>query len=284
MKLLKAVDFIETRLTAELTLADIARAAGLSSFHFSRMFRALTGETVTSYLRRRRLTEAARRLIHYDDRLIELALTYGFESQAAFSRAFKRQFGVPPGAYRKAGQAMHWAYRPTITLNDFKLEEEFRAMEPRIIEKPAFQAIGMQGEFSQETNEGISDLWTAFWKRHEEIANPVEGHCLGLCIGADDDNFTYAPALEVTDIGQVPEGMSAWDVGAQTYAVFTVPLPGKEPIGTEIGRAHRFIWKTWLPDSTYRYVEAPDFELYDSRFDPETLKGEIDIYIPIKPK
>ena len=59
MKLLKAIDYIETRLTAELTLGDIARAAGLSSFHFSRMFRALTGETVATYLRRRRLTEAA---------------------------------------------------------------------------------------------------------------------------------------------------------------------------------------------------------------------------------
>ena len=284
MKLLKAIDYIETRLTAEVTLADIARAAGLSSFHFSRMFRALTGETVSSYLRRRRLTEAARRLIHRDERLIELALTYGFESQAAFSRAFKRQFGVPPGAYRKAGQAMPWAYRPTITLDDIKLEEEFRTMEPRIVEKPAFHAVGMPADFNQENTEGISDLWTTFWKRHEEIANPVEGHCLGLCIGADDDNFTYAPALEVTNVGKVPEGMSAWDVGAQTYAVFTVPLAGKEPISTEIGRAHSYIWKTWLPGSAYRSAEAPDFEYYDERFDPETLSGEIDIYIPIKPK
>ena len=284
MKLLKAIDYIETRLTAELTLADIARAAGLSSYHFSRMFRALTGETVSTYLRRRRLTEAARRLIHRDDRLIELALTYGFESQAAFSRAFKRQFGIPPGAYRKAGQAMSWAYRPTITLDDIKLEEEFRTMEPRIIEKPAFRAVGMPADFNQASTEGISDLWTTFWKRHEEIANPVESHCLGLCISADEDNFTYAPALEVTKTGEVPEGMSAWDVAAQTYAVFTVPLPGKEPIGAEIGRAHRFIWKTWLPESKYRFVEAPDFEVYDQRFDSETLSGEIDIYIPIKPK
>ena len=101
MKILKAIDFIEARLTAELTLAQIARTAGYSSYHFSRMFRALMGETVTCYIRRRRLTEAARRLIHRDDRLIDLAVTYGFESQAAFSRAFKRQFGYAPGAVRR---------------------------------------------------------------------------------------------------------------------------------------------------------------------------------------
>lgn len=282
MRILRAIDFIEARLTDELSLGPVAAAAGLSSYHFSRMFRALTGETVTSYIRRRRLTEAARSLIHRDDRLIELALTYGFDSQAAFSRAFKRQFGVPPGAYRKARRAMPWAYRPAMVADDFKLDEEFRAMEPRIVTKPAFKAVGLAKEFNHDTSDGISALWTAFWKRHKEVENAVNGHCLGLCVGVeDDDAFTYAAALEVTGLENVPKGMRGWTIAGQTYAVFTVPLSGKEPIGAELRRANRYIWNTWLPKSGYVFAKAADFEYYDDRFDPKTLSGEIDLYIPV---
>ncbi len=282
MKLLKAIDFIEARLTAELSLALVANSAGLSSYHFSRVFRALTGETVTTYIRRRRLTEAARRLIHRDERLIDLAVTYGFESQAAFSRAFKRQFGVPPGAYRRARRAMLWAYRPAITADDFKLDEEFRAMEPQIVEKAAFKVVGLAGEFSQDTNHRIPALWTAFWKRHEEVKTAIDGHSFGLCICVDEDNFTYVAAVEAADTDDVPEGMCEVQIAAQTYAVFTVPMTGQEPIGKELGRANRFIWKTWLPLSGHTFAKAPDFEYYDDRFDSRTLSGEIDIYIPIR--
>ncbi len=102
-----------------------------------------------------------------------------------------------------------------------------------------------------------------------------------MCIGVDDDKFTYVAALEVADTDDVPEGMRGCEIAAQTYAIFTVPLTGKEPIGKEIGRANRFIWKTWLPESGYSFAKAPDFEYYDDRFAPKTLSGEIDLYIPI---
>lgn len=282
MRLLKAIDYIEAHLTADLSLDLVAGAAGLSSYHFSRLFRAVTGETVTAYIRRRRLTEAARRLIDRNERLIDLAMTYGFESQAAFSRAFKRQFGVPPGAYRKARRAMPWACRPAFTADDFNLQEEFGTLEPQIVEKPAFKIVGLAGEFSQDTNDRIPALWTAFRERHGEIESAVAGHYFGLCIGVEDDRFTYVAAVETRDLDKVPEGLCGLEIAEQTYAVFTVPLAGKEPIGREIGRANRFIWKTWLPQSGYDFARAPDFEYYDERFDPKTLSGEIDLYVPIR--
>ena len=154
-------------------------------------------------------------------------------------------------------------------------------MEPHIIDKPDFKVVGLPGEFSQDTNHRIPALWKAFWQRHKEIKNPVGKHCYGMCIGMDDDRFTYLAALEVGVLNGVPESMCGYDIPARTYAVFTVPLAGKDPIGKEIGRANRFIWKTWLPESGYRFARAPDFEYYDQRFDPKTLSGEIDLYIPV---
>ena len=224
MRLLRAIDFIETRLTEPLPLVRVAEAACLSPYHFSRVFRALIGETMTSYVRRRRLTEAARRLTARDDRLIDLAIAYGFESQAAFSRAFKRQFGVPPGAYRRARRPMPWNYRHALTTDDLQLDEELRAMEPKIVTIPAFKAIGLAQEFSRNTEGDIKALWQRFNGRIKEIENAVGDHSYGLCIGAGDDEFTYMAALEASSLDGIPAGMTGRDVAAQTYAVFTVKL------------------------------------------------------------
>jgi len=281
MRLLKAIDFIESRLTEPLTSAEVAEAAHLSPYHFCRMFKALTGETATSYIRRRRLTEVARRLIDGEDRLLDLAVEYGFDSQAAFTRAFKRHFGVPPGLYRRRAQAMPWKYRRPLSADDLELHEEIRNMEPRIVTKPAFKAVGLAEEFALNKTEGVSALWQRFAERFQEIRTPVGEHCLGLCLGGQDDGFTYVAALEVADLDELPQGMVGHRVAGQTYAVFTVKLSKEEPVGTQMTRAYRQIWNNWLPKSGHIFAEAPDFELYDDRFDPATETGEVDIYIPV---
>ena len=85
-RIVRSLAFIEDRLGERFEAGDVAAAAGLSPWHYARVFQALTGETVMGYVRKRRLTEAARRLADGDTvRLIELALDSGFESQAAFT-------------------------------------------------------------------------------------------------------------------------------------------------------------------------------------------------------
>lgn len=133
-------------------------------------------------------------------------------------------------------------------------------MEPTIADKPAIKAVGLAGEFSLETQPQIPALWRRFSARHGEIAAVVKGHSYGLCIGVDngEDTFTYAAAVEVENLDRVPDGMQAFELAARTYAIFTVPLAGKEPIGKEIGRAFRFVWNTWLPKSGYDFARAGD--------------------------
>ncbi|MDF1666055.1 MAG: helix-turn-helix transcriptional regulator, partial [Planctomycetota bacterium] len=80
-----------------MTLSDVATAARCSPFHFHRIFADATGWPIQSYIRKRRLTEAANRLKSSDCSILHIALAYGFESQASFSKAFKRQFGLAPG-------------------------------------------------------------------------------------------------------------------------------------------------------------------------------------------
>ena len=120
----RAIAFMEDHLTCAMQPQHVASAAGYSRFHFDRLFLATLGETPADYLRKRRLSEAARELVTTHKPLVEIALDYQFQSQEAFTRAFKRMFGVSPGTYRKRGHFVR-AY-PRITLR-----------EPRLFRVPA---------------------------------------------------------------------------------------------------------------------------------------------------
>ncbi|MCB9688100.1 MAG: AraC family transcriptional regulator [Alphaproteobacteria bacterium] len=97
----RAVLFIESRLFDELDVAHIAQAAGGSVSELHRLFRRVHGMPLMAYVRARRLTEATRMLDTAD--VLEVARRCGYESQATFTRAFTRRFGVPPGRFRRQG-------------------------------------------------------------------------------------------------------------------------------------------------------------------------------------
>lgn len=97
----RAIADIEEHLHEQLTLEDIAYKAGFSKFHFHRIFQSSLGMSVTEYIRRRRLVNAAIALLFTNERILDIAFHYHFESQEAFTRAFKKQYCMPPGQYRR---------------------------------------------------------------------------------------------------------------------------------------------------------------------------------------
>ena len=97
----RSLNFIEQHLTGKLLLHLLAEHAGYSRFHFQRIFRKIIGKSVAEYIRERRLTQSARILITTDQRIIDIAMTYRFNSQESFTRAFKKVYDITPGNYRK---------------------------------------------------------------------------------------------------------------------------------------------------------------------------------------
>ncbi|VEI06663.1 helix-turn-helix transcriptional regulator [Kurthia zopfii] len=95
------ITYIEERLHESLMIEVIAEQAGFSKFHFHRIFSAAIGMSITDYIRMRRLANASTALLYSDERIIDIALLYHFESQEVFTRAFKRYYHLPPGQYRK---------------------------------------------------------------------------------------------------------------------------------------------------------------------------------------
>jgi len=96
---------LEERLEEDPPLEELARAAALSPFHFHRLFRGLTGETVCGYTRRLRLERAAHRLEHTAEEVLGIALDSGYGSHEAFTRAFKNHFSLSPSDYRGNARA-----------------------------------------------------------------------------------------------------------------------------------------------------------------------------------
>ena len=102
-RLRRVTDYIRANLAADLAIGELARHAGLSSFHFARVFRRETGETPHQFVTRLRLEEAARLLHATDQTVLQIAIAVGFEGASHFSVQFKRGYGVTPHAYRLRG-------------------------------------------------------------------------------------------------------------------------------------------------------------------------------------
>jgi AraC family transcriptional regulator len=109
------VDYIETRLDEDVALSDVAEEAGISQWHFQRIFRALTGETLKTYIRSRRLAVSLERLLDTNLRVLDIAIMAGFESQEAFARAFKKAFGLTPQKYRALRDKRLFLKKPAST-------------------------------------------------------------------------------------------------------------------------------------------------------------------------
>ncbi|WP_120495340.1 AraC family transcriptional regulator [Kiloniella sp. EL199] len=284
MPINKAISFIEQNLGHPITLGEIAERSGLSPYYFARLFRSATGKTVMGYLRHRRLTEAAKILESGQNAsLIHLALDYGFDSQEAFTRAFKKCFGFPPGQYRANGCSMGHKYQLPLR-HPIIPDPGVLPMEPNIVKKEAFNVIGMSDDFGQDNNKSVVDLWKAVGCRYPEIDHSNNGRAYGLCLKGSPESFTYMASFEVDNLSTIPSGMEGLAVDAAEYAVFTFTVNDKSPIGDQFSKVYQGIWGNWLPNSDYEYADTPDFELYDDRFDGSSATGEVDIWIPVTKK
>lgn len=288
-RFLEGLRYIEDNLLTRFTVADVARAAGYSAYHYCRLFHTLTGDSVMSYARKRRLTVAAKALTNGSGtRLIDLALDCGFESQAAFTRAFKRHFGVPPGAVRKSGRT--WLPRCRWPLDAAALADlpETLTMEPKFAERGDISFVGLRLDVDAKKGADGPDVWRRFHPMIEKIRHRRGTHALGVVEVIDKaaGAFAYSAAVEVERVAveraaDVPQGLIGKTLPGGRFAVFTHRLASCD-IGAELMRTFGYIYGTWVPRSGTKLRAYYDLEVYDQRFDSKTITGEVDIWVPVK--
>lgn len=98
------ITWINSDLTRPLKIKDVARKAGYSKWHLQRVFYNITNQKLGNYIRERRLAQAANDLKCTDDRIIDISMKYGYDSQQSFSRMFVKRYQITPLSYRRMGR------------------------------------------------------------------------------------------------------------------------------------------------------------------------------------
>ena len=274
--------WIEQRLDQPLTLDEIAARAALSPHHFSRLFTARMGRSAMAHVRGRRLVRGARRLCDDPDlKLVELAFDCGFESQEAFTRAFKRVFGVSPGRFRNG-----FAVEPIAgqyPMNAPTLCPVPVQRLPELVTLPAFRVAGPSRVLDEASKSEIPQLWSALIG-----ALPFKGQApswatYGVVSGVDaaDGCFQYLAGVGVEPDCVPPPGFTMKEIPPATYAVFRITLDGSA-LHPQVKQAMAAVWGELIPKSGLKVVDGPDFELYDGRFDPQKAGSVIDFHVPVQ--
>ncbi|MGE7118580.1 AraC family transcriptional regulator [Peribacillus sp. NPDC046944] len=278
----KALDYIEEHLIDDLTIENISSQANASAFHFQRTFTILTDISVGEYIRRRRLTLAAQELVSTNGKVIDVAYKYGYDTPEAFSKAFRRQHGVPPSEARKYMGKLTFYERLVIQV----LLKGAEPMKYNIVERDSFRVVGIKREFSLENEEnliGIPKLWDEVnsdgtSNRLGKLNNGRIKGLLGICVDSPEDernSIDYWVATEYD--GSVPKDYSGLTIPASKWVVFEVSGPMPEAMQ----KVWKHIFSEWFPASGHEHAGTPEMEVYVED-DASAADYYSEIWIPIK--
>ncbi len=280
----KGIDFIEENLFRDFNLHEVTTAAGMSHWHFQRIFVALTGETLKGYVRARRLSSAMKALLQTEKRIIEIAVEAGYESQESFTRAFQNYFNMTPGEFRKTQK--HHLFVEKIRLNEEYLKHISKniSMEPNIIHMPSRWFVGMHTAFygleSEKNNmaEKLRELWQKFLPPMDGIPHRIEGVGYGLIQQREDRSgqLDYFSAVEVSKVTDLPENMTSVFIPEQCYARFLHRGDVKN-----INHTVNYIYSSWMLNSNYQHSYGIDIEEYGEKYHPTSRDSEVFYLIPI---
>jgi AraC family transcriptional regulator len=253
----RAIDYIEDNLDKKIEYSSIARAACCSGFHFSRMFSSLTGISLSEYIRRRHLTKAAFDIRTSNEKIIDIALKYGYDSSDAFTRAFKKLHGITPNAARE--NSVNLKAYPRISFQitiKGDVEMEYR------IEKIDFEVRFVGKRQSVKTSRAFKEI-PALWREAKNDGFMqklidmawVNPKCkleslVGICgkeAAIMDEKFDYFMGVRYDS--EVPEGMEELIIPPCTYAVFPNAV-----------NAWKRLYSEWLPASGYEFANQPCIE------------------------
>jgi AraC family transcriptional regulator len=282
----RGVDYIEANLDRALSPAEVAAHAGISAWHYQRIFKALTRETLMTYIRSRRFANALELLATTDTRILEVALGAGFESQASFTRAFKKAFAVTPASYRRRHRALPFLRKVRFDAAYLAHLRANVALEPELWARPATAMVGMRTRFfgaeSEKNNLGtkIPPLWAAFLPRMAEVPDRRPGTGFGVVrqLPEDPEELTYDAAVEVIGDAALPAGNSSRTMPAATYAAFA----HRGPVA-ELDRTVNYIYGSWLLGSGMRHTDGCDLEVYGAGYVPDSDASVIHYAIPVEP-
>ncbi|WPC07718.1 AraC family transcriptional regulator [Globicatella sp. PHS-GS-PNBC-21-1553] len=277
----KTIDYLETVLDDEIDEKKVTQLSGYSYSMFSRLFSILTETTLSEYLRSRRLTEAAVILRDTDEKIIDVAFKFRYESSDSFGNAFKNFHGFTPSEVRN-GKPFKLVSRVQLALS----VRGGRSMNITIQKKKAFTVAGIN---EQNINSSLCpSVWDKLYEKysHDELVSLGSGKSVGVCHDILDlDNYdvldtntiNYMAGYIVNDVDKATGmGLDVLEFEEAEYAV--VELTGSVP--DCIHNGWKYAMEVFFPEHGYVHSGKPDFEYYYEG-DMQSKDYKMELWIPI---
>ena len=295
----KAIDYVEKNLTEEIDYERVAAESFASSYHFQRMFSLLCGYTLGEYIRLRRLTLAGAELAGGKEKVIDVALKYGYDSPDSFAKAFRQFHGITPSEARTNGKMLKSFSRLSIKIS----LEGGTVMNYRIEKKPELTLLGYKKHFNgtpySELRHKQEEKFFISTRAHQwmlkGMANDkLSDYCVITNIGdggydfyisatADKYEFDNLYNSEVTGIDFMDKfGFEKIVIPETTYAIFEteqqrMPIPEYHDIRKKIA-------SEWLLNNEYNIIDAPELAVYHWGIVGGYPNRSIEIWIPVEMK
>jgi len=288
-----AINYIEEHLLDVQSPEEVALAVHISPMYLQRGFQIMTGYTIGEYIRNRRLHCAALEIINSQDKIIDIALKYGYETPESFTKAFTRFHGATPSEVRKDRSLMKIFHPLRVNI----VIQGGEKMEFTVEKMAGFKVIGFSKEFSFDSSYGeIPKFWNEIFEKYEArlfkgnppVTEIEQAMCanrigeFGVCIDdiGKDGKFRYMICGRYMG-GNVPEGMKLYELPDCEWAKFKCVGPMPESMQT----VNTQIWKEWLPGNTeYELAGKFNIEWYSSAGSPQDADYQSAIWIPVNRK
>lgn len=277
----RSIQWLENNHEEKTYVAQMACIACLSQYHFSRVFYSATGMSPAQYKRRRLLTLAAEKLDQSKQNILDIALGAGYESQEAFTRAFKKMFQISPGAVKQSTVDLSPYYQDKISKRGlYHIQKGGLSLEPKIRQCDTKVITGITRSIPFNGTEEANEIWKRYF---ECYSHNIDKCYYGVCQGTIN-NHSLSPEIQYMVGVEYDKSKEANNtdltnavIEPGNYAVFT-----HEGELDDIWTTISYIWQIWAMRNEYTLRAAPDFEFYDHLFDQESLEGRIEIWVPIE--
>lgn len=274
----KMQEYIEEHLNEKITLKQLANAAGYSPWYADRLFKEITGKSPFDYIRALRLTKAALVLRDNNIKIVEVALDFVFDSQEGFTRAFSKEFGLPPKRYSRNTPPIQ-LFMPSKVFDTYKALNKggFINMEKKttktvfvqVIERPSRKVLLKRGikakDYFEYCKEVGCEIWPMLCSVKEALYEPIGMWLPANLIKPGTSEYVQGVELPLDYKNEVPDGYELIELPACKMMVFQGEPYNDDDFMEAISEVWNHIEKfnpetygyNWAPEAAPRFQLAP---------------------------
>ena len=258
----KIIDYLEENLTNDIDIRKLSKSLGLNDFIMQRVFSIVTNISISEYIRKRRLSLAFEELKLSNNKIIDIALKYGYYSHVSFTRSFKKEFGITPSNLRKSKEENYKLF-PRIKFGSEFQSKNIINYEIKKINGKTIYGRTVSAKTFDDLHYKIRKLYNELRKDGTYERFQKSGYY--AITYYSNKPLVYLVGSELKDTN-----FNTYNVKKGEYAIFEVGSKNQQSVIKTI----KFINEIWYNSSKLEIIDDPYIECY--------TKDNCYIYVPLE--